>query len=62
MSKAKRIVLIQTNLKSVITHTMQCFQVPMKNCQKLDNINRNFFWKTSTSSKGMLMIAWDKIC
>jgi len=61
-SKAGRIVLIQSNLESLPTHTMQCYRLPRKITDQLDSINRGFFWKTSQSEKGLPLVAWDKIC
>jgi len=42
-SKAGRIVLIQSNLESLPSHTMQCFKLPNQVTNKLDQINRDFF-------------------
>jgi len=62
LSKAGRAVLIQANLESLPTHTMQCFQLPKKTTTVLDRVNRNFFWKKSNKDQGLPMIAWDTIC
>ena len=61
-SKAGRVVLIQSNLESLPTHTMQCYRLPSKITDQLDSINRGFFWKNSKSEKGLPLVAWDKIC
>ena len=45
-SKAGRAVLIQSHLEGLPSHTMQCFQLPASVSEKLDRINREFFWKT----------------
>jgi len=45
-SKAGRVVLIQSNLEVLLSHTMQCYRLPGTVTDKLDGINRNFFWKT----------------
>ena len=50
LSKASRAVLIQSNLESLPTHTMQCFELPKKNTRK-----------KSTIDKGLLMITWERI-
>jgi len=62
LSKAGRVVLIQSNLEALPSHTMQCFQLPASLSSELDRINREFFWKKSNSEKGLPMVAWDKIC
>jgi len=41
---------------------MQCFRLPSRVSEKLDQINREFFWKNSSTRKGLPLIAWDKIC
>ena len=61
-SKAGRVVLIQSNLKSLPSHTMQCFKLPSRVSEKLDQINCDFFWKNLSTSKGLPLIVWDKIC
>ena len=61
-SKAGRVVLIQSNLESLPSHTMQCFKLPSQISDKLDQINRDFFWKNASTSKGLPLIAWNKIC
>jgi len=62
LSKAGRVVLIQSNLEALPSHTMQCFQLPASIASDLDRINREFFWKKSNTEKGLPMVAWDTIC
>lgn len=45
LCKARRAVLIQSNLKALPAHTMQCFKLPTSVTQKMDQVNRNFFGK-----------------
>jgi len=61
-SKVGRVVLIQSNLESLPTHTMQCYKLPSRVTDQLDRINRDFFWKASPASRGMPLVAWDTIC
>ena len=42
-SKAGRVVLIQSHLEGLPSHTMQCFQLPASVSEKLDRVNRDFF-------------------
>jgi len=51
----------QSNFEALPTHTMQCFKLPSSVTQNLDQVNWNFFWKTSTSDNGCPLVAWDKI-
>lgn len=62
LSKAGRVVLFQSNLESLPTHTMQCFELPKKTTSLLDHVNRTFLWKKSGSDQGLPMVAWDKVC
>jgi len=43
ISKAGRLVLIQSNLESLPSHTMQCFKLPKSTTNNLDRVNRDFF-------------------
>ena len=61
-SKAGRVVLIQSNLETLPTHTMQCYKLPSRITDQLDRIHRDFFWKTSPSAKVLPLIKLDKIC
>jgi len=56
-SKAGRVVLIQSNLEALPSHTMQCYKLPGIVTDKLDQINRDFFWKNSNSDKVMPLVA-----
>ena len=62
LSKAGRTILIQSHLKVLPAHTMQCFQLPTKVTNQLDCINREFFWKKLDTEKGLKLIAWDRVC
>ena len=61
-SKVGRVVLIQSNLETLPTHTMHCYKLPSRITDQLDRIHRDFFWKTSPTAKGLPLVAWDKIC
>ena len=62
LSKAGRSVLIQSHLEALPAHTMQCFHLPISISNKIDRLNREFFWKKSNTEKGLPMVAWDTIC
>jgi len=62
MSKASTTVLIQSHLESLPAHTMQCFQLPSAVATNIDRVSREFFWKKNNTEKGLLLVAWDKIC
>ncbi|XP_056697886.1 uncharacterized protein [Spinacia oleracea] len=62
VSKAGKIVLIQSHLEALPSYAMTTTCLPKTTCNSLDQINRNFFWKQSPEKKGIPMISWDKIC
>jgi len=62
LSKAGRMVLIQSHLESLPAHTMQCFELPKSTARTMDRVNRDFFWKRNSPNQGMPMVAWDSIC
>ena len=62
MSKLGQVTLIQSNLKSLPSPTMQCFQLPVSIINYLDKINPEFLLKTLSSSKRLPLVAWYKIC
>jgi len=43
LSKAGRIVLIQSHIESLSAHTMQCFQLPSVITAQVDRLSREFF-------------------
>ena len=50
-SKAGRVVLIQSNLETLQTHTMQCYKLPRRITDQLDQIHRDFFGRTLPLTK-----------
>ena len=62
LSKVVRIVLIQSHIESLPTHTMQCFAFPQKTSTVLNNLARDFFWKKSNTQKSFPLILRDRIC
>ena len=54
--------MIQSHIESLPAHIMQCFQLPKSTTNLLDKISRDFFWKKTSTEKGLPLIAWDKVC
>ena len=54
VSKAGRVVLIQSNIKSMPAHTMQCFQLPKETNRRIDKISRDFFEKSQMTIRACL--------
>jgi len=57
LSKAGRIILIQSHLESLPAHTMQCFQLPAGVANNIDKINRQFLWKRFNTDTGLPLVA-----
>lgn len=59
LSKAGRIVLINSVLNSLPTHVMQCTMLPKSVNNRLDRICRNFLWGSTDERKKLHPISWD---
>ena len=62
LSRAGRIVLIQSSLEVTPSSVIAPLKAPNKTAKSLDALNRNFFWKNSSKSQGIPLISWDEIC
>jgi ribonuclease HI len=62
LSPAGRIVLIQSVTSSIPAYYMQNVALPVRICSKLDKLNRDFLWGSSSERKKMHMVGWEKVC
>ena len=62
ISKVGRGLLIETNIKSMPSHTMHCFRLPKKPFTRFIRLVVIFFEKKFNDDKGLPMIYWDKVC
>ncbi|KAL5551253.1 hypothetical protein UlMin_001429 [Ulmus minor] len=63
LSKAKRVVLIQSVALALPLYTMQTTKIPLSVCSKLDSRIRSFWWGNSSNGRNSLCLkAWDAIC
>uniref|UniRef100_A0A2N9H5A8 CCHC-type domain-containing protein n=1 Tax=Fagus sylvatica TaxID=28930 RepID=A0A2N9H5A8_FAGSY len=62
LSPAGRIVLIQSVISSIPAYYMQNVALPVRICSKLDKLNRDFLWGSSSKRKKMHMVGWEKVC
>jgi len=61
LSFARRIVLIRSVMTALPNHVMKGVALPSHLCEKLDKINRDFLWGSSTEKKKLHLVGWSKI-
>ncbi|KAL5547504.1 hypothetical protein UlMin_002735 [Ulmus minor] len=63
LSKAKRLVLVQSIVLALPIYTMQTAKIPASVCSKLDRCIRSFWWGISPNGgKSLCLKAWDAVC
>jgi hypothetical protein len=62
LSPAGRVVLIQSVTSSIPAYYMQNVALSIRICSKLDKLNRDFLWGSSSDRKRIHMVGWDKVC
>ncbi len=62
LSQAGRAVLINANISSKSYYLMQSFLLPKGILEKLDKINKDFFWNKIQNDRYHPLISWDDIC
>ena len=61
LSFAGRTVLIKSVMAAIPNHVMQGVTLLCHLCEKLDKINRDFLWGSSTKKKKLHLVGWSKI-
>ena len=61
LSFAGRTVLIKSVMSAIPTYVMQGAALPSHLCEKLDKLNRNFFWGTTDEKRKIHLVGWNKI-
>lgn len=62
LSKAGRLILINSTLLSIPRYYMQAISFPKSILNKLDSITSGFFWGSSEQSRKISWISWKNIC
>ncbi|XP_026398928.1 uncharacterized protein LOC113294766 [Papaver somniferum] len=63
LSCAAKSTLIHTSSTTVPMYQMNCFRIPVEVSNKIDNIQRDFFWGKDVSViRGIYPKAWGKVC
>ena len=61
LSFAGRTMLIKSVMAAIPNHVMQGVALRSHLCEKLDKINRDFLWGSSTEKKRLHLVAWSKV-
>jgi len=61
LSFARRVVLIKSIMSTIPNYVMQGVALPAHVCDKLDKINQDFLWGSTSEKKRMHIVGWSKI-
>ncbi|KAL0011900.1 hypothetical protein SO802_007008 [Lithocarpus litseifolius] len=61
LSLAGRAVLIKSVMSTIPNHIMQGVALPTHICDKLDKVNRDFLWGSTTERRKLHLVGWNKI-
>ena len=61
LSFAGRAVLVKSVMSAVPNHVMQGVNLPRHLCDKLDKINRDFLWGSTTEKRKLHLVGWEKV-
>ena len=56
LSPAGRIVLIKVAVTAIPEYTMQCYRIPVRICDEVDKLVRDFLWGLTVERKKMHMV------
>ncbi|GMP55674.1 hypothetical protein CsSME_00020426 [Camellia sinensis var. sinensis] len=62
LSLAGRYTLIQAVSSVIPAYTMQTTVFPMKVCDAIDRLNKNFLWGDTLERKKVHLVKWDTVC
>ena len=61
LSFAGRAVLIKSVMSAIPNHIMQGMALPSHICDKLDKLNRDFLWGSTSEKRKLHLVGWSKI-
>ena len=61
LSFAGRVVLIKYVMSVIPNHIMQGVSLPSHICNKLDKVNRDFLWGSTSEKRKLHLVGWSKI-
>uniref|UniRef100_A0A2N9IHR9 RNase H type-1 domain-containing protein n=1 Tax=Fagus sylvatica TaxID=28930 RepID=A0A2N9IHR9_FAGSY len=61
LSLLGRTLLIQSVIEAIPAYVMQCTALPLKVCDTLDGLNRNFLWGSTAEKRKLYLVSWRKV-
>lgn len=61
LSPAGRLVLIKAAVTSIPEYIMQCNKLPVKVCEEVNKLVRDFLWGSTTDKKKIHLVGWNKV-
>ena len=61
LSFVRKSVLVKSVMFAIPNYVMQGEALPVHLCEKLDKINRDFFWGSTREKKKLHLVGWNKI-
>ena len=61
LSFAGRAVLVKSVMSTIPNYVMQATTLPTHLCEKLDKINRDFLWGSTSEKRRLHLVCWNKI-
>ena len=61
LSKAGKLVLVKSFAALVAEYYMQCQSLPVKVCNQIDKLIRDFLWGSTEEKRRLHLVGWDKV-
>ena len=61
LSFVGRAVLVKSVMSTILNYIMQATTLPTHLCEKLDKINRDFLWGSTSEKRRLHLVCWNKI-
>ena len=59
LSKAGKLVLVKSSAAPIVEYFMQCQSLPVKVCNQIDKITRDFLWGSTEEKRRLHLVRWD---
>ena len=59
--RAGRLVLVKSAVAPIVDYYMQCHSIPIKVCDSIDKMARDFIWGSTEEKRKMHMVKWNTI-
>lgn len=61
LSAAGKLVMLQSVLSPIPSHSMTCFKLPVSLCKRIQSAFTRFWWDDNKGTRKMAWIAWEKL-